>query len=237
VLDWAGSRNIGFSHLVATGDMADVDVGDLLDYLVTDRHTRAILLHLEALSEARKFMSAARAAARARPVVVIKAGRFAETVRPPRRAGAPIGADAVYRAAFRRAGMLEIETLDEAFDAVESLATDLDVAGDRLAIVSDSGGMAVLALDALLTAGGRLAALAPETIGRLDRVLPAHWSRTNPVDLIGDAPGERYTRSTPCSPTMATTPCWSCTARARWPTVARRPRRPWRPRGGTGARC
>jgi acyl-CoA synthetase (NDP forming)/RimJ/RimL family protein N-acetyltransferase len=192
VLDWAGSRNIGFSHLIATGDMADVDVGDLLDYLAMDRHTRAILLHLEALSEARKFLSAARAAARARSVVVIKAGRYPEAVRPPRRPDAPVGADAVYRAAFRRAGMLEIETLDEVFDAVESLATDLDVAGDRLAIVSDSAGMAVLALDALLAGGGRPAALAPETIGKLDRVLPAHWSGKNPVDLIGDAPGERY---------------------------------------------
>ncbi len=192
VLDWAGSRNIGFSHLIAPGEMADVDVGDLLDYLATDRHARAIVLHVEAIAHARKFMSAARAAARSRLVVVIKAGRYPEATAPARRPDAPIGADAVYRAAFRRAGMLEIATLDEVFDAVESLASGLDVRGDRLAIVSDSGGMGVLAVDHLLADGGRLAELAPETVARLDQVLPARWSRKNPVDLVGDAPGERY---------------------------------------------
>jgi acetyltransferase len=191
ILDWAGSRNIGFSHLIAPGEMADVDVGDLLDYLATDPHARAILLHLETITAARKFMSAARAAARSRYVVVIKAGRYPEAC-APRRPDAPAGADAVYRAAFRRAGMLVIDTLDQVFDAVQSLASGLDVRGDRLAIVSDSGGMAVLAVDQLRAEGGRLAELAPATMASLDRVLPPRWSRNNPVDLVGDAPGERY---------------------------------------------
>ena len=192
VLDWAGSRNIGFSHLIAPGEVADVDVGDLLDYLATDPHARAILLHLETITAARKFMSAARAAARGRYVVVIKAGRYPEAGGRPRRPEAPLGADAVYRAAFRRAGMLTIAHLDEVFDAVQSLASGLDVRGDRLAIVSDSGGMAVLAVDELRTEGGRLAELAPATMASLERVLPPRWSRKNPVDLVGDAPGERY---------------------------------------------
>ncbi len=192
VLDWAGSRNIGFSHLIAPGEMADVDVGDLLDYLATEPRARAILLHLETITAARKFRSAARAAARSRYVVVIKAGRYPEAGGPSRRPEAPVGADAVYRAAFRRAGMLAIADLDEVFDAVQSLASGLDVRGDRLAIVSDSGGMAVLAVDRLRAEGGRLAELAPATMASLDRALPPRWSRRNPVDLVGDAPGERY---------------------------------------------
>ncbi|MEM7021517.1 MAG: GNAT family N-acetyltransferase [Pseudomonadota bacterium] len=192
VLDWAVSRKIGFSHLIAAGEAADVDAADLLDSLSTDRHVRSIVLHLETIDNARKFMSAARAAARARIVVVIKGGRADEAQREPLARDAPRGSDAVYRAAFRRAGMLEIGTLDEVFDTVESLASGLAVHGDRLAIVSDSGGLGMLAVDRLLAVGGRLADLASETVGKLDRVLPTGWSRRNPVDLVGESPGERY---------------------------------------------
>jgi acetyltransferase len=193
VLDWASARRIGFSHMVSLGGMADVDFGDLLDYLATDRDTRAVLLYVEAITHARKFMSAARAAARSKPVVVIKAGRSGEAAKAAQsHTGALAGADAVYDAAFARAGMVRVETLDELFAAVETLGSGVRVAGDRLAIVSNGGGIGVLATDHLIAAGGHLAELAPETIQRLDAALPPTWSRGNPVDVIGDAPGERY---------------------------------------------
>jgi acetyltransferase len=193
VLDWASERRIGFSHLVSVGGMADVDVGDLLDYLATDSSTRAILLYVEAITQARKFMSAARAAARAKPVVVIKAGRSEAAAKAARsHTGALAGADAVYEAAFRRAGMLRVDDLDELFAAVATLATGLDATGDRLAIVSNGGGVGVLATDSLIAEGGRLAELGADTLTRLDQALPPVWSHANPVDLIGDATGERY---------------------------------------------
>ncbi len=193
VLDWAAPRRISFSHVVSLGDMADVDFGDMLDYLAADSGTRAILLYVEAITHARKFMSAARAAARAKPVVVVKAGRFAEGARAAAsHTGALAGSDVVYDAAFRRAGMLRVDTMAELFDAVETLALTRPQQGDRLAILTNGGGPGVLATDALIAMGGKLATLAPETIAKLDAVLPRTWSRGNPVDIIGDAPGPRY---------------------------------------------
>ncbi len=193
VLDWSLARRVGFSHMVSLGGMADVDFGDLLDYLATDRHTRAILLYVEAVTHARKFMSAARAAARSKPVVVVKAGRSSEVAKAVQsHTGALAGSDRVYDAAFGRAGMLRVETLDELFAAVETLASGVRLTGDRLAIVSNGGGIGVLATDSLIQAGGRLAELAPATLERLNAVLPPTWSHGNPVDIIGDAPGERY---------------------------------------------
>ncbi|MGH6954594.1 MAG: acetate--CoA ligase family protein, partial [Alphaproteobacteria bacterium] len=193
VLDWATSRGIGFSYMVSLGDMADVDFGDMLDYLAGDAGTRAILLYIEAVTNARKFMSAARAAARVKPVVVVKAGRHAEGARAATsHTGALAGDDAVYDAAFRRAGLLRVLDMEELFDAVETLATANPPKGDRLAIVTNGGGVGVLATDALIDAGGRLAELSAGTVARLDRVLPPTWSHGNPVDIIGDASGKRY---------------------------------------------
>ena len=193
ILDWAASRGLGFSHLVSLGDMTDVDFGDMLDFLANDPNTSAILLYIEAVTNAHKFMSAARAASRVKPVIAIKAGRHAAAARAATsHTGALAGVDAVYDAAFRRAGILRVQALDELFDAVETLATPLAIAGDRLAILTNGGGVGVLATDALLDGGGRLAELSPETIARLDQVLPRTWSRNNPVDIIGDAPGTRY---------------------------------------------
>ncbi len=193
ILDWATARGIGFSHLVSLGGMADVDFGDMLDYLAQDGNVRAILLYVEAITHARKFMSAARAAARSKPVIVIKAGRTEEAAKAASsHTGALAGADDVYDAAFRRAGMLRVGELDELFDAVETLATGVKIDGDRLAILTNGGGIGVLATDALIGAGGRLAQLAPETVAKLNGVLPATWSHGNPVDIIGDAPGQRY---------------------------------------------
>ncbi len=192
-VDWATSRGIGFSHLVSLGDMADVDFGDMLDYLASDPETRAILLYVEMITNARKFMSAGRAAARMKPVIVVKAGRHAEGARAAAsHTGALAGTDAVYDTAFRRAGMLRVLRLEELFDAVQTLAAARPPRGDRLAILTNGGGAGVLATDALIDLGGRLADLAQETIGQLDQVLPATWPRANPVDIIGDAPAQRY---------------------------------------------
>jgi acetyltransferase len=193
VLDWAAPRGIGFSHVVSLGAMADVDFGDLLDYMAQDAGTRAILLYIEALTHARKFMSAARAAARQKPVIVLKAGRSPEAAKAvSSHTGALAGSDDVYDAAFRRAGMLRVQALDELFAAVETLATGIKVTGDRLAILTNGGGIGVMAADGLLAGGGRLAELSADTVARLDSVLPATWSRANPIDIIGDAPGARY---------------------------------------------
>lgn len=193
VLDWATARGIGFSHMVSLGDMLDVDFGDMLDYLGRDPHVRAILLYIEAVKDARKFMSAARAAARMKPVVVVKGGRQPEGARAATsHTGALAGSDAVYDAAFRRAGMLRVTDMAELFDAVETLSRAPRIGGERLAIITNGGGMGVLATDGLIDEGGTLAALSDETIARLGAALPPTWSHGNPVDIIGDAPAERY---------------------------------------------
>jgi acetyltransferase len=193
VLDWANSRGIGFSHLVSVGDRADVDFGDLLDYLGSDAATRAILLYIESVKTPRKFLSAARAAARNKPVIVVKSGRVPEGARAAAtHSGVLAGADEVFDAAIRRAGMLRVENLLDLFVAVEALARGPRFAGDRLLIVSNGGGAGVLAADAATLGGARLAELSAETLARLDAVLPPTWSHANPVDIIGDAPVERY---------------------------------------------
>jgi acetyltransferase len=193
LIDWATARAIGFSHLVSLGDTADVDFGDMLDYLAGDAETRSIILYIEGINHARKFMSAARAAARIKPVVVIKGGRHGAAAHAAvSHTGALAGSDAVYDAAFRRAGMLRVRDLDELFAAVETLARMKPMEGDRLAILTNGGGLGVLATDDLLDAGGHLAGLDQATVQALDACLPRTWSRGNPVDIIGDAPAERY---------------------------------------------
>jgi acetyltransferase len=196
MLDWARTTEIGFSSFISLGNCADVDFGDLLDYFCQDPHTHAILLYIEAITGTRKFMSAARAAARNKPVIVVKAGRRAEAAKAAAsHTGALAGADDVYDAAFRRAGMLRVSTTRELFDAAETLARMKPLTGERLAIISNGGGPAVMATDALVGAGGELAQLAPATLAALDDSLPTNWSHANPVDIIGDAPASRYVQA------------------------------------------
>ncbi|MBP0616886.1 bifunctional acetate--CoA ligase family protein/GNAT family N-acetyltransferase [Jiella mangrovi] len=193
VLDWADARGIGFSHVVSLGDMGDADFGDLLDFLSTDRATRSILLYVENVTFAKKFMSAARIAARAKPVLVIKSGRSADGARAAlSHTGALAGSDIVYDAAFKRAGVLRVNTIEELFEAAATLATGVRIRGERLTILTNGGGAGVLAVDALDAHGGHLAAMSEATRSALDAVLPPIWSRGNPVDIIGDATGERY---------------------------------------------
>lgn len=193
VLDWANSRGIGFSHFISLGDAADVDFGDIIDYLASDPDTRAILLYVEAIRSARKFMSAARAAARNKPVLVVKSGRVPEGARAAAtHTGALAGSDDVYDAAIRRAGMLRVDTVADLFGAVETLARAPAMRDGGLAIVTNGGGAGVMAADALGLKGGRLAELSSGTLSLLDAALPVTWSHGNPVDIIGDAPVARY---------------------------------------------
>lgn len=193
VIDWATSRKIGFSHCVSLGDMIDVDFGDMLDYLANDSSTRAILLYIESITQPRKFMSAARAAARVKPVIVVKAGRHVASAKAAAsHTGALAGTDAVYDAAFRRAGILRVNDMQALFDGVQTVAMVRQVAGERLAILTNGGGIGVMATDSLLDRGGHLATLTPESIQALNQVLPPTWSQANPVDIIGDASADRY---------------------------------------------
>lgn len=196
MLDWANAHQIGFSHFISLGDSADVDFGDVLDYLASDAQTRAILMYMESVKHARKFMSAARAAARNKPVILVKAGRAPAGARAAAsHTGALAGSDTVFDAAVRRAGMLRVDTLEALFDAAQTLAHARPWQGDRLVLLTNGGGAGVLAADAMALGEGRLAELSGATLAALDAVLPAAWPRGNPVDIIGDAPVERYLQS------------------------------------------
>ena len=196
MLDWARSRHIGFSHLVSLGEHVDVDFGDLLDYLSTDVRTRAILLYIESVEAVRKFMSAARGAARNKLVIVVKSGRSTQGQRAAAsHTGALAGSDLVYDAAIARAGMLRVDTLQQLFLAAETLARFRDNPGEQLAILTNGGGAGVMAADHAARLGVELCELDPATVARLDAQMPANWSRSNPVDIIGDAPAERYVQA------------------------------------------
>jgi acetyltransferase len=193
ILDWADTRGIGFSGIISAGDMADVDIGDLVDLFAVDPATDAILLYVEGITDAPKFMSAARAAARNKPVIAIKAGRSPQAAKATlSHTGALAGAYDVYRTAFDRAGIVTVETLTELFDAAEILCGYRQSSGDRLAIVTNGGGAGILAVDALLDVQARLAGLSDTALSALNAALPPSWSHGNPVDVIGDATPARY---------------------------------------------
>jgi acetyltransferase len=190
---WGSARGIGFSYLISMGDMADVDFGDMLDALARDRETRAIVMYVEAITQARKFMSAARGVARMKPVIVLKAGRHAAgATAAASHTGSMAGSAAVYDAAFARAGLVRVLDLGELFDAAETLVQGITPRGSGLAIVTNGGGVAIIATDLLIDQNGELALITDSTVARLDKLLPHAWSRGNPVDIVGDADGARY---------------------------------------------
>lgn len=196
VLDWAAARGVGFSHFISLGECDDVDFGDVIDYLGSDPETRAIMLYIESIHERRSFISAARAASRNKPILCIKSGRFAEgAAAAASHTGALAGADDVFDAAIKRAGVLRVYTVSEMFSAAETLSRMRPFRGDKLGIITNGGGIGVLAVDSLIEQHGQLAHLEQSTIESLDAVLPATWSHANPIDIIGDAPGERYARA------------------------------------------
>ena len=193
ILDYSIRERIGFSHFISLGSMLDVDFGDIIDYLGTEADISGIVMYVENLSRHRKFMSAARAVSRIKPIIVLKAGRTkAGASAAASHTGAMVGDDAVYDAAFQRAGIVRVKTFEELFDAAEILSRKGRYRGPGLAILTNAGGPGVMAADALAGYGLQPAALAAQTIQALNAVLPAHWSHGNPVDIIGDASPERY---------------------------------------------
>ncbi len=196
ILDWANSENIGFSNFVSIGSMIDVGFGDLIDYFGTDPRTRSIIMYIEGLTNVRKFMSAARHFARTKPIIVVKAGKFGESAKAATsHTGSLTGEDEVYDAAFRRAGMIRVEEIEDLFNCSEILEMQPHPKGPNLAIITDAGGPGVMATDALIARGGKLAQLSPDTIQALNQVLPPYWSKENPIDILGDATPERYTNA------------------------------------------
>ena len=195
VLDWALGQGLGFSHLISMGTRVDVATADILDYLGTDPHTRSILLYVESIVRAREFMSAARAASRSKPVLILRPGHALENLQPGLKeleSGRLPLSDAIYDVAFRRAGMLRVQTIDGLFDAAQTLGDVKPVRGDRLAIVTNGTSAGILAADALIQGRGRLAELSPETRAALDKALGGSWSGTNPVDIKYNAEGKDY---------------------------------------------
>ncbi|MCG6945070.1 MAG: bifunctional acetate--CoA ligase family protein/GNAT family N-acetyltransferase [Deltaproteobacteria bacterium] len=196
ILDLSLKEEIGFSYFVSVGSMLDVDFGDLVDYLGNDPEVKSILLYIESLTNFRKFMSAARAVSRVKPIVVLKAGRSPAGARAAAsHTGAMVGEDAVYDAAFKRAGIVRVNTIGELFDCAELMAKQPRPKGSRLGIITNAGGPGVMAADALAEYGAEPAALEAGTIEKLDNLLPAFWSHSNPIDVLGDASPERYARA------------------------------------------
>jgi acetyltransferase len=194
ILDWAITAQIGFSMFASLGSMLDIDFGDLIDFLGDDPYTRSILIYMEGVGNARKFMSAARGFARNKPIIILKPGKFTESAKAAlSHTGAMAGDDQVYDAAFKRAGVVRIDGTGDLFNTAEVLDSRHLPKGRRLAIVTNAGGVGVMATDAVIGQGGQLAVLSEKTIAALDKTLPSFWSKGNPVDVLGDAPIERYT--------------------------------------------
>jgi acetyltransferase len=196
ILDWSLKENVGFSAFVSIGSMLDVNWGDLIYYLGNDPHTKSIVIYMESIGDARSFLSAAREVALTKPIIVIKVGRTdAAAKAAASHTGSLTGSDEVLRAAFRRAGVLRVETIEELFAMTEVLGKQPRPRGPRLTIVTNAGGPGVLATDMLISSGGQLAEPSPETFAALNELLPPAWSHNNPIDILGDAGPERYAKA------------------------------------------
>ncbi|MCF8109356.1 MAG: CoA-binding protein, partial [Desulfohalobiaceae bacterium] len=196
MLDLSLKENMGFRYFISIGSMLDVDFGDLIDYVGSDSGVESILLYIESLTQVRKFMSAARGISRLKPIVIIKSGKSAAGARAASsHTGALAGEDSVYDVAFRRTGAVRVRTIGDFFRCAELLAKGPRARGPRLTVLTNSGGPGVMAVDAINEYGLETAELSRETLDNLNRVLPEHWSRANPVDILGDASAERYVQA------------------------------------------
>jgi acetyltransferase len=196
VLDWAISKGIGFSAFVSLGSMLDINFGDLIDYFGEDPETRSIIIYLESIGNAKKFMSAARGFARTKPIIVLKPGKFEESAKAAKsHTGAMVRDDSYYDAAFRRAGVVRVEEIADLFNCASILNTAQLPKGPNLAIITNAGGPAVLATDTLISRGGKLAQLSEGTLTNLNGFLPPNWSKSNPVDILGDSDSQRYAKT------------------------------------------
>ena len=196
ILDWSQREHVGFSAIVSTGSMLDVGWGDLIYHFGDDPHTKSILLYMESVGDARSFLSAAREIALSKPIIVIKAGRSEAASRAAAsHTGALTGSDDVLEAAFRRCGVLRVQNIADLFYMAEVLSKQPRPRGPRLSIVTNAGGPGVLATDALMATGGELTVLSPESVHALNEFLSAHWSHSNPVDVLADADAERFAKA------------------------------------------
>jgi acetyltransferase len=198
ILDWATDNHIGFSFFASLGSMLDVDFGDLIDFLGgEEEETKSIILYIEGIGNAKKFMSAARGFARNKPIIVVKSGRYSESAQAAHsHTGAMAGDDEVYDAAFKRVGVVRVDTIQDLFNAAAILDSRHLPHGPMLAMITNAGGPGVMATDALIKMGGKLAHLSAESVEALDSILPKYWSKANPVDLLGDATIERFLKAT-----------------------------------------
>ena len=196
ILDWAKVQDIGFSTVVSMGGAADIDFGEVLDYLATDSKTTGILMYVEGIRDARRFLSGLKAAARLKPVILIKSGRHEAGVKAAMsHTGAMVGGDDVFDAAIARAGVVRVYSITELFSAARVLANNYVVKKDRLAIITNAGGPGVMSTDRAEDVGIIMAELSPASIEGLNEALPVHWSHANPVDILGDATSERYQKA------------------------------------------
>jgi len=196
VLDWSLGENVGFSAFISIGSMLDVNWGDLIDYLGDDPHTRSIVLYMESIGDARSFLSAAREVALTKPIIVLKAGRTEAAAKAAAsHTGALAGSDDVLDAAFRRSGVLRVEKISELFHMADILGKQPRPKGPRLTVLTNAGGPGVLAADALISSGGEMGEISSETMAQLNQLLPAAWSHNNPIDILGDAPPDRYAKA------------------------------------------
>jgi acetyltransferase len=196
ILDWAVSTHIGFSMFASLGSMLDIDFGDLIDYLGEDPRTRSIIIYMEGVGSARKFMSAARGFARTKPIIILKPGKYVESAKAVKsHTGALAGNFEVYRAAFRRAGVVRVDEIEDLFNCASVLDSRYLPAGPNIAVITNAGGPGVIAADAIIDNLGELADLSSETVAALNKFLPPQWSRGNPVDILGDADVERYCKT------------------------------------------
>ena len=196
ILDWSLEEQVGFSAMVSTGSMLDIGWGDLINFFGDDGETKSILLYMESVGDARSFISAAREVGLRKPIIAIKAGRSEAASRAASsHTGALTGSDEVFDAAMRRCGALRVQSIADLFYMAEVLSKQPRARGPRLTILTNAGGPAVLATDALIANGGELTALADTTMQALNQLLPSHWSHNNPIDILGDADPERYARA------------------------------------------
>ena len=196
ILDWSIRRNIGFSYFVSIGSMADVEFHDLIDFFGKDPETNSILIYMESLTNARKFLSAARAFAITKPIIILKVGKSSQGSKAAKsHTGSITGNDSVFDAAFKRAGIIRVNTIGELFDSAKTLDTQERPKGKKLAIITNAGGPAVIATDYLIENGGELAELSQETIDELNKILPGEWSKGNPIDILGDASPEMFKKA------------------------------------------
>ncbi len=193
ILDWAISSHIGFSMFASIGTMSDVNFSDLIDFLGNDPYTKSIMIYMETIGDARKFMSAARGFARNKPIIVVKPGKFAESAKATlSHTGSMAGDDQIYDAAFKRVGVIRVKDVADLFDVAEVLSSKNLPKNPRLAIITNAGGPGVMATDVLIALGGKLAKLSDKTLNELDTQLPPYWSKSNPIDVLGDSDNERY---------------------------------------------